>query len=406
MVPIREEERRGQGIVTITRGTRPGALTGIDMFYYQNAYPETAVVYGLYPIREPDQTNLAPMRLGRPNCIAQRVIEHFEGTFRGQGQTVIRCQKIEEWEAEVHLHGATVADVANLEKIFKRAIVLKDIVGGDIYNSGKYGRGGNGYHRPIELIYHNGHAWPKDLHFPQARRVWIYEGDVWTAIRQVTEGNPMAVWQLGGEGKQLNVTQFVLEDGRVFRTRETHERLIEVCHRLGDESLAERVFGENHAASIKARENNGWKPTPASLLEDIQKACVEYGHGGLWNLTGYDVESLVSIDMKSCYPASFSGYGEAKPYYERFGHPAHGMVRVAINGALLADMGTGFAEVQEWEFEESIHPMIPAWYGEHFFDKGWAPISLLVFLTGKGILGEGIISFGKQTDVWLPENRD
>jgi len=31
-----------------------------------------------------------------------------------------------------------------------------------------------------------------------------------------------------------------------------------------------------------AKERNGWKPTPAILLDDIQKACVEHGHGGLW----------------------------------------------------------------------------------------------------------------------------
>ena len=36
MVPIREEARRKQEIVTIIRDTRPGALTGIDRVYYQN----------------------------------------------------------------------------------------------------------------------------------------------------------------------------------------------------------------------------------------------------------------------------------------------------------------------------------------------------------------------------------
>ena len=34
MVPIREEARRGQGVVTITRRTRPRVLTGIDRVYY------------------------------------------------------------------------------------------------------------------------------------------------------------------------------------------------------------------------------------------------------------------------------------------------------------------------------------------------------------------------------------
>ena len=35
-----------------------------------------------------------------------------------------------------------------------------------------------------------------------------------------------------GEGRQLNVTQFVLEDGWVFRTREAHEHLSAMCKRF------------------------------------------------------------------------------------------------------------------------------------------------------------------------------
>ncbi|MEW8689156.1 MAG: hypothetical protein AB2556_25320 [Candidatus Thiodiazotropha sp.] len=78
-------------------------------------------------------------------------------------------------------------------------------------------------------------------------------------------------------------------------------------------------------ASIKAKDRNGWKPTPASFLPDIQRACMEHGHGGLSNSMGYDTEDIISIDMRACYPASYQGMGEAKPYFERFGHPAHRM---------------------------------------------------------------------------------
>ena len=128
-----------------------------------------------------------------------------------------------------------------------------------------------------------------------------------------------------------------------------HKRLTKdsICARLGNPELAERFFGENHAASIMAKEKNAWKPAQASLLQDIQKACLEHGHGGLWNSMDYDTRDVVSIVMKVCYPASFQGMGEAKPYFERFGHPTHHMTRVAINGALPRDVGTGFAEVQE-----------------------------------------------------------
>ena len=96
-----------------------------------------------------------------------------------------------------------------------------------------------------------------------------------------------------------------------------------------------------------SKEKNGWKPSPASLLPDNEKACVEHGHGGLRNSMGYETREVTSIDMKACYPASFQGMGEAKPYFERFGHPTHRMIRVAINGPLPKDTGTGFAEVQD-----------------------------------------------------------
>ncbi|MEW8688566.1 MAG: hypothetical protein AB2556_22360 [Candidatus Thiodiazotropha sp.] len=64
-----------------------------------------------------------------------------------------------------------------------------------------------------------------------------------------------------------------------------HKRL---SAKLGDPELADRAFGENHAASITAKDKNDWRPTPGSFLLDIQKACVEHGHGGLGNSMDYD----------------------------------------------------------------------------------------------------------------------
>lgn len=81
--PVREGKTRNREIVTISRDTRPGALVGIDSLYYQNAYPVTAVVYGLYPLRDPNPENLVPLKDGDLNCVAQRVVEHFDGALRG-----------------------------------------------------------------------------------------------------------------------------------------------------------------------------------------------------------------------------------------------------------------------------------------------------------------------------------
>ena len=81
--PNQRRSKKGQGIVTTTSGARSGVLTGINhVDRYKNCYPLTAVVYGLYPIREPDQANFAPMRSWPTPLFVQKVIGHFEVPLR------------------------------------------------------------------------------------------------------------------------------------------------------------------------------------------------------------------------------------------------------------------------------------------------------------------------------------
>lgn len=173
---------------------------------------------------ESQTANLSPMCDGGLNCVAQRVVEHFEGALRGQGLTPARRQKIQEWEAQDREPGATIGDVAALEKILKRAIILRDIAGEYIWNSGKYQVS---KWKPIELIVHNGHAWGKELHFPLSREVHIFEGDVWEAIREATRGSLAAVWLLvapRGKGSSLwtnSSLKTVEHTGRVRSTKES-----------------------------------------------------------------------------------------------------------------------------------------------------------------------------------------
>ncbi|RHZ44471.1 hypothetical protein Glove_724g33 [Diversispora epigaea] len=124
--------------------------------------------------------------------------------------------------------------------------------------------------------------------------------------------------------------------------------------------------------------------------------------------------------MKECYPASMRGQGECTSWFNRFGHPTHYLVKVAVNDELPQEDITGFAQVRSFKFASNIHPVIPVWYGKHFAcrsgegcakNKGWALIVLLRYLLEVGILenltiGEAIISLTQQTKVWLPENRD
>lgn len=181
---------------------------------------------------------------------------------------------------------------------------------------------------------------------------------------------------------------------------------------LGDpESFAQQCFGESHATSIIAMKKNGWKPTLTSILGDVQKACVEHGHGGLWNAMEYTLQDVISIDMKACYPASFLGEGEAAPWFKWFGHPGHCYTWVSISGPLPKDIGTGFAKVQEWDWKEKCHPVIPAWFGRHFAEKRWAPTQLLTFLVETGLLlrlrvREALLAFERQSEIWLPEGHD
>src|SRR2546429_1844911 len=75
--------------------------------------------------------------------------------------------------------GAQVEDIAELEKILKRPITLHDITHGVIFNSGKYR---TGRFEEIEMVVHNGHAFPRNHHFPRDRMVEYYNDNAWMAI--------------------------------------------------------------------------------------------------------------------------------------------------------------------------------------------------------------------------------
>ncbi|CAG8672787.1 3261_t:CDS:2, partial [Racocetra persica] len=101
--------------------TKPGFWIEIDEKFLVREISEQSevgkldsntVVYGLYRIRKPDVNRLIPMKDGAFNCVAQRVIKHFDNTKRGHEFTEIRQQKINDWEKKMHILGARVQDVA------------------------------------------------------------------------------------------------------------------------------------------------------------------------------------------------------------------------------------------------------------------------------------------------------
>ena len=253
--PIRESKKAGKKFVpggpniVLTKKTKPGFWVGIDEKFLVrevsiesdiNDLTANAVVYGLYKIREPDSNRLMPMKDGALNCVTQRVIEHFEKAKRGYGLTSTRKQKIGIWKKRMCQPGARVEDVAELEKILKRPITLHDITHGVIFNSGKYR---TGRFEEIEMVVHNGHAFPRNHHFPRDRMVEYYNDNAWIAINKALQG-PQAIWLIGlglGEGETLeeiqSVSQFVLEDGRTFRTWMKHTDIIKACKELFEDAV-------------------------------------------------------------------------------------------------------------------------------------------------------------------------
>ncbi|CAB4491794.1 unnamed protein product [Rhizophagus irregularis] len=87
-----------------------------------------------------------------------------------------------------------------------------------------------------------------------------------------------------------------------------------------------------------------WHPTLVSVHENIKQSYVEHGHGGHWNAPNYQVEDVIYIDMKECYPASIRGQGECSPWFKQFGHLTYHFVQVAVEGELPSNDITGFVQ--------------------------------------------------------------
>ena len=137
LVPILKDRKT----LTVSRDSKPGLLTGIDRPYYDRAYPETAVVYGIYSLnKKPDIGKLAPMKQSTSvekslNCVAERVIEHFTNALRGNKLTDLRRKKIDQWELTVKERGATISDIAKLETLLRFPITVSTITGEVLYES-------------------------------------------------------------------------------------------------------------------------------------------------------------------------------------------------------------------------------------------------------------------------------
>ncbi|PKB96352.1 hypothetical protein RhiirA5_434978 [Rhizophagus irregularis] len=116
-----------------------------------------------------------------------------------------------------------------------------------------------------------------------------------------------------------------------------------------------------------------WHPTLVSVHENIKQSCVEHGHGGHWNAPNYQVEDVIYIDMKECYPASIRGQGECSPWFKQFGHLTYHFVQVAVEGELPSNDITGFVQ----QFLSGMENILPVEMeknvGRQKQTKGWLP---------------------------------
>ena len=99
----------------------------------------------------------------------------------------------------------------------------------------------------------------------------------------------------------------------------------------------------------------GGNPTCREFKAEIAQACIEHGHGGLWN-SAYDVRKYVSLDMKHCYPAGFKGVGDCSEYYKAFGHLDAQFFRVSLNGEFPSKDFNGFVKISKWALKPNLHP--------------------------------------------------
>ena len=87
--------------------------------FYQNAYPITAVAYGLYPIRGPDPANIAPLRDGDLSCVAQRVVDGKSKSGRmGYMEMVQPLTTWQSWKGSLSWRSFLMANVGCVEQIW------------------------------------------------------------------------------------------------------------------------------------------------------------------------------------------------------------------------------------------------------------------------------------------------
>ena len=168
------------------------------------------------------------------NCVAKLVKEFYSDSTRGG--------KLSAWAHSTHRTGGTIENIKKLENMLKRRISVQDIMGQYIYpGTDKYQKAGP----PIKIYQHNGHSW-REIRFPKRTSVVAYDNSPLHSML-----HEKSIWLLDDDG-----SQFIIQDGTVYRAKEEHKRIQEACDLIG-EDFSEEVFSSNSLNFLCAKKRNG-----------------------------------------------------------------------------------------------------------------------------------------------------
>ncbi|RHZ63506.1 hypothetical protein Glove_329g15 [Diversispora epigaea] len=139
----------------------PGQLMGIDEYLWEKTREYVShICYELRPVPIP-QGPPGPYYNGDINCIVTELQRQIEqgGTKRAKGLTPARERALVEFNKKVLKPGCNLKDLHILEKDEKDGglgmkIIVKDILGNEMWNSGKYKK-----RSTLTVFCHNNYAW-------------------------------------------------------------------------------------------------------------------------------------------------------------------------------------------------------------------------------------------------------
>ncbi|GBC45084.2 hypothetical protein GLOIN_2v1477001 [Rhizophagus irregularis DAOM 181602=DAOM 197198] len=357
-----------------------------------------------------------PFYDGDLNCIVaelQRLIEHG-GTKRAIGLTPARESALAKFNEKVRAPGCTLDDLHILEKPEKSGgigmkIVIKDILGNEMWNSGRYLK-----QRKLTVFCHNNHAWTGGI--PEMPRVSsVYDMDyeceraLVSACTKTKKG-------------EVNIDEKKIAEALISFVARNLPRATRIWI-VGKEILTHE--GEN--VDIRQWIEDEYQsntPSPSEELKaEFDKVLKSLGGAQSYRFRGINGMECtnrsspkhIHIDLRGAYLGcedSERSASEALPWVRRYGFPERIQRRAQVDNIDTIRNLTGIVQLIAWEFALNLHPFTAGLIGQHLAEKeGWIPTPLVDYLLSRGWLSsatprEVIYSVGKKSRIEFPPDRD